>query len=251
MKQLKKQKLFKQKEKNYPPWVSCDVDHERLYEEDGMIDGFLGLEELKDYNDEELRKIVGPPKKKRKINVKKGIGSGGLDLEKVNLTSTSVNVEENKDHDIEKDLCQKESNCVENSDKKLSKKERRKVKRKQSYKLLMKERRKKMKELRRQRILESTNKTMKTTVMNLGTQNNENANNFSNTNSNIQGKDMSDWYRLGVPDVILKALCECEFYSPTPIQRQALPHGIFYHQDILGAAETGNFDLYLFVVFGA
>ena len=249
MKHSKKQKLNEQKEKNYS-WVSCDVDHERLYEEDDIINGFLGLEELKDYDDEELRKVVGPPpKKKKKINVKKGIGSGGLDLEEVGLISTSVNIEERKDNDIENDLCQKESNYVENLDKKLSKKEKLKEKRKQSYKLLLKERRKKPKELKRQRKLEST-KNITDMNLNLGTQNNENANTFSNANSNIAEKDMSEWYGLGVPDVILKALSECEFYSPTPIQKQALPHGIFYYQDILGAAETGNFDLYLCIAFG-
>lgn len=245
MKHSKKWKFSEQKE-NCSSWVSCDVDHERLYEEDGTMDGFLGLEELKDYDDEELRKIVGPPPKKtKKINIKKGIVSGGLDHEEVSLTSTSVDIEESKGHDVEKGLCEKESNCVENPDKKLSKKERRKEKRKQSYKLLLKERRKKMKELKRQRVLESTKNI---TDMNLGTQNDENA--FPNANSNVVKKDMSEWHGLGVPDVILKALYECEFYSPTPIQKQALPHGIFYYQDILGAAETGNFDLYYFIVFG-
>lgn len=45
---------------------------------------------------------------------------------------------------------------------------------------------------------------------------------------------------MGVPDVILKALAEKGFKSPTEIQSLTLPAAILGKKDILGAAETGS-----------
>lgn len=49
---------------------------------------------------------------------------------------------------------------------------------------------------------------------------------------------MSRWKDLFVPPVVLEALEDAGFDSPTPIQCLCLPPAIRDMQDILGAAET-------------
>ncbi|KAL5017190.1 hypothetical protein ScPMuIL_006779 [Solemya velum] len=61
---------------------------------------------------------------------------------------------------------------------------------------------------------------------------------IENVKSN--GTGMSNWQNLFVPGVVLKALQEQGFSSPTPIQGIALPHAIRDRLDIVGAAETGS-----------
>ncbi|XP_066590951.1 ATP-dependent RNA helicase DDX24 [Prorops nasuta] len=51
---------------------------------------------------------------------------------------------------------------------------------------------------------------------------------------------MEQWRMLGVPDVIIKALVDQNFNSPTVIQSLTLPPAILGRRDILGAAETGS-----------
>lgn len=58
---------------------------------------------------------------------------------------------------------------------------------------------------------------------------------------------MDNWKDLFVPDVVLKALKEQGFSSPTPIQGIALPHAIRDRLDIVGAAETVSY-VYLILV---
>lgn len=57
-------------------------------------------------------------------------------------------------------------------------------------------------------------------------------------NLNIIFSDMSNWEDCFVPDVIVKALEDLKFATPTPIQSLAIPSAIRDHRDILGAAET-------------
>lgn len=53
-------------------------------------------------------------------------------------------------------------------------------------------------------------------------------------------KNKNNWRSLGVSSVIIKALLEQNFDSPTTIQALTLPSAILGHKDILGAAETGS-----------
>ncbi|XP_014484727.1 PREDICTED: ATP-dependent RNA helicase DDX24 [Dinoponera quadriceps] len=48
------------------------------------------------------------------------------------------------------------------------------------------------------------------------------------------------WSSMGVPPVVIKALTDQNFHSPTVIQARTLPAAILGHRDILGAAETGS-----------
>lgn len=48
------------------------------------------------------------------------------------------------------------------------------------------------------------------------------------------------WSIMGVPPVIIKALADQNFHSPTIIQAKTLPAAILGNRDILGAAETGS-----------
>lgn len=58
--------------------------------------------------------------------------------------------------------------------------------------------------------------------------------------SNVYDIDIQAWGTLGVPTIIIKALKDQQFYSPTTIQALTLPVAILGHRDILGAAETGS-----------
>lgn len=60
---------------------------------------------------------------------------------------------------------------------------------------------------------------------------------------------MAAWKNLFVPKKVLQALCENEFFSPTPIQAMALPSAIRDKKDIVGAAETVR-KKYIFRVTG-
>uniref|UniRef100_A0A8C6VC11 ATP-dependent RNA helicase n=1 Tax=Naja naja TaxID=35670 RepID=A0A8C6VC11_NAJNA len=52
--------------------------------------------------------------------------------------------------------------------------------------------------------------------------------------------DVSAWKSLFVPKLVLSALSELGFSTPTPIQALSLPSAIRDSMDILGAAETGS-----------
>ncbi|XP_054652280.1 ATP-dependent RNA helicase DDX24 [Dunckerocampus dactyliophorus] len=58
--------------------------------------------------------------------------------------------------------------------------------------------------------------------------------------SHVKNTDISAWKDLFVPPVVLKALSNLGFTSPTPIQALVLPPAIRDRMDILGAAETGS-----------
>ena len=51
--------------------------------------------------------------------------------------------------------------------------------------------------------------------------------------------DMSKWNELNIPPVLLQALREMDFSSPTPIQRMSIPPAAGSHH-VIGAAETGS-----------
>uniref|UniRef100_A0A0A1WHP7 ATP-dependent RNA helicase n=1 Tax=Zeugodacus cucurbitae TaxID=28588 RepID=A0A0A1WHP7_ZEUCU len=58
--------------------------------------------------------------------------------------------------------------------------------------------------------------------------------------SAISVDDLEGWNGLGVPQVVLQAIAERGFKSPTEIQAMTLPAAIMGKKDILGAAETGS-----------
>lgn len=56
----------------------------------------------------------------------------------------------------------------------------------------------------------------------------------------VSEMNVEAWSCMGVPPVIIKALADQNFYSPTIIQAKTLPATILGRRDILGAAETGS-----------
>ncbi|MGE0336303.1 MAG: DEAD/DEAH box helicase [Gammaproteobacteria bacterium] len=50
---------------------------------------------------------------------------------------------------------------------------------------------------------------------------------------------MSDFTRLGLPEVLVRAAHECGYTVPTPIQQQAIPF-VLQGRDVLAAAQTGT-----------
>ncbi|XP_031834227.2 ATP-dependent RNA helicase DDX24 [Nomia melanderi] len=62
----------------------------------------------------------------------------------------------------------------------------------------------------------------------------------NNDIESIDSINVQAWSTLGVPDIIIKALKDQQFHSPTTIQMLTLPPAILGHRDILGAAETGS-----------
>ncbi|XP_048263891.1 ATP-dependent RNA helicase DDX24 isoform X2 [Bombus terrestris] len=71
--------------------------------------------------------------------------------------------------------------------------------------------------------------------------NNDQFSNECNKDKNdVYDIDAQQWYMLGVPTPVIKALKDQQFHEPTPIQALTLPPAILGHRDILGAAETGS-----------
>ncbi|XP_076625219.1 ATP-dependent RNA helicase DDX24 [Colletes latitarsis] len=69
---------------------------------------------------------------------------------------------------------------------------------------------------------------------------NDDCNQSTDDESNMYDTDVQVWSNLGVPTIIIKALKDQQFRSPTTIQALTLPSAILGHRDILGAAETGS-----------
>ncbi|XP_053983890.1 ATP-dependent RNA helicase DDX24 [Hylaeus volcanicus] len=67
-----------------------------------------------------------------------------------------------------------------------------------------------------------------------------NASQVNTDDENVYDIDVQAWSMLGVPAVIIKALKDQQFHSPTTIQSLTLPSAILGRRDILGAAETGS-----------
>ncbi|KRY70800.1 ATP-dependent RNA helicase DDX24 [Trichinella pseudospiralis] len=64
---------------------------------------------------------------------------------------------------------------------------------------------------------------------------------FEFVNENyVPGKKLKKWQALFVPEEILHALDDLQYFEPTPIQALCLPPAIRDRLDILGAAETGS-----------
>ncbi|KRX74796.1 ATP-dependent RNA helicase DDX24 [Trichinella sp. T6] len=64
---------------------------------------------------------------------------------------------------------------------------------------------------------------------------------FESVNENyVPGKKLKKWQELFVPEEILHALDDLQYFEPTPIQALCLPPAIRDRLDILGAAETGS-----------
>lgn len=201
----------------------------------------MELDELNDYDEDEIKAIMNATKKS-KPNKKLGniIKVKADDIEDVgceeNEEANDVEDQNNSGCDeteqMNNEQIKKEVKSVDTTtDEKLSKKERRKQARKLSFKLKLKERRKKFKEEKKLKTSESIKvEEIREVVL-------SKSESFE-LKSTIRN-DMDEWVGLGVPNEILKALAENNFLSPTPIQRECLPQAILYRQDIIGAAETG------------
>lgn len=59
-------------------------------------------------------------------------------------------------------------------------------------------------------------------------------------NKNLSNTNVEIWSSMGVPSVVIRALADQNFHSPTSIQAQVLPPAILGRKDIMGAAETGS-----------
>lgn len=62
----------------------------------------------------------------------------------------------------------------------------------------------------------------------------------TDSSENLANINVKLWISMGVPTVVIKALADQNFHSPTAIQAQTLPAAILGRRDILGAAETGS-----------
>lgn len=92
---------------------------------------------------------------------------------------------------------------------------------------------------------EENQKTVKPTKSNITDQQNKSNiedNLYSNTesNDNLTEINVEAWNCMGVPNVVIKALADQNFHSPTIIQARTLPAALLGRRDILGAAETGS-----------
>lgn len=95
---------------------------------------------------------------------------------------------------------------------------------------------KKLKKVKTKNARKVSKKTIKATT------NSDSENECNNINSNATAIkiNINAWSSMGVPDVVIKALADQNFHSPTPIQALTLPAAILGQRDILGAAETGS-----------
>lgn len=204
-------------------WVASSLDEEKTFS-DNVVTGFMGLEEIEDYNEEEIKDLISEEarkKKKKKVVNEENDENSEQDMETVTISAEGSKA-------AEKTEIVNKANIA--GPKKLTKKERRKAKRKESFKLLLKERRKKRKELKRQEKAQTQNS--------VNTEKNEEQQHVDCRDGD--DVEMGDWEGLGVPEEIVKALLEKNFTNPTPIQKETLPHAINHHKDIIGAAETGS-----------
>lgn len=203
-------------------WVASSLDEEKTFS-DNVVTGFMGLEEIEDYNEEEIKDLISEEarkKKKKKVVNEENDENSEQDMETVTISAEGSKA-------AEKTEIVNKANIA--GPKKLTKKERRKAKRKESFKLLLKERRKKRKELKRQEKAQTQNS--------VNTEKNEEQQHVDCRDGD--DVEMGDWEGLGVPEEIVKTLLEKNFTNPTPIQKETLPHAINHHKDIIGAAETG------------
>jgi len=217
-------------------WKSIDVNQETLFAE--ALDGFMGLDELHDYNEDDLQEILAAPVKKKKKKLQRETKDNDTKVEEV----TKVNDEP---QEVKEDIASTGNEVKEDiastgdTDKK-SKKELRKEKRKLRHKLVLKEKRKRLKDLKKKKRGEDIVETKAKHV--------EVVNVKKSAPTSTYVNDMSEWNGLGVPHDILKALSEKGYIKPTTIQKESLPSATFYHQDIVGAAETGSGKTLAFVI---
>ncbi|EZA59290.1 hypothetical protein DMN91_008515 [Ooceraea biroi] len=60
------------------------------------------------------------------------------------------------------------------------------------------------------------------------------------SNKNLKNVNVEMWASMGVPNVVIRALADQNFHTPTVIQARTLPPAILGRKDIMGAAETGS-----------
>ena len=58
---------------------------------------------------------------------------------------------------------------------------------------------------------------------------------------------MRNWKEGQIPDLVMKAVKECGYKKPSPIQMAAIPLG-FQQKDVIGVAETGSGKTAAFVI---
>merc|ERR1711962_706803 len=252
-------------------WKSVDIDTDLVFSNGASVDGFLGLEELNDYDEDAIRSLSDThrKKKKKKKNEEEDVEEEARSEDKIitlkNPNFKSVIEEINtlnsedagektqaEDRSISgsvESVTSKDTTVDENGlnkvfIKKPSKKERRKDARKQSFKMKLKERRKKLKEMKRaskqgEEGEEEEVEAMAQVNINEMCETVLKASESFDMRANVR-KTMGDWLGLGVPDEVLQALADCKFTTPTQIQKETLPQAILCRKDVIGAAETGS-----------
>ncbi|XP_047134695.1 ATP-dependent RNA helicase DDX24 isoform X2 [Hydra vulgaris] len=269
----RKRKKEHNRQNNLKNWKTTDISNE--IQDCFSLEGFMGLDELTDYNEEDIKALIVHPKKKKKstpsspdfkeelqvsnlLNLKKQNNQKGKEKKKATTENDFINLTSLSKNSINDTFLTEEPNLLKDSPQsnkketnqssnellsKLSKKESRKLKRKITFKLKLKERRKKLKELKRKQKASDTNNENNNNQNSLNESHDScNKKQFSSkpVEANFSEGNVSDWLGLGVPTKVLQAISEMKFRSPTPIQKETLPHAIFFKKDIIGAAETGS-----------
>ncbi|XP_076644359.1 ATP-dependent RNA helicase DDX24 [Halictus rubicundus] len=169
----------------------------------GGIDGLIGVEELTDYKLE---------KKNNKTKVLICDGESEIDKDKVPLKRKGSNKWQEDDIDANESVLER-AKLKNHRDSNIKKKKKKKI------------------------VTETTGKNDSDF-----TSDNENDLCSQNSDNEIEADsvDTQVWSTLGVPKIIVKALEDQQFHTPTTIQMLTLPPAILGRRDILGAAETGS-----------
>ena len=136
-------------------WKTADINNE--IQESFSLDGFMGLDELIDYNEEDIKTLVAGQKKKKKlVNTESYLEeecltndvSKTFNFDKQESKKEEVKKNNNEQHKDNNVLTLELKELLKEATPKLSKKEKRKLKQKISFKQKLKERRKLAKEMK-------------------------------------------------------------------------------------------------------
>ncbi|XP_012252477.2 ATP-dependent RNA helicase DDX24 [Athalia rosae] len=178
------------------------------------IDGLIGIEELTDYGviRSTKRKLVTPDKETHTVKDKKT---------KSQKPGAKIDDAETDEH--------------------LTKKKKLKKTGKEEKKLKIKKNNKEKPSESQINITEEVSDTRSNSQINLEKkQHIERDNDATNFDKSNMPMNIHSWTSLGVPDILLQALADQGFSTPTPIQALTLAPAILGRRDILGAAETGS-----------
>lgn len=169
----------------------------------GGIDGLIGVEELTDYKLEQ---------KSNKTKVFIRDGKSEIEKDKVPLKRKGSNKWQEDDIDANESVLEK-AKLKNHRDSNIKKKKRKKI------------------------VTEKTGKN----DSELKSDNEDHlCSKYIDTESEVDNVNTHVWSPLGVPKIIVKALEDQQFHTPTAIQMLTLPPAILGRRDILGAAETGS-----------